>query len=163
MSDEVKDPTEFLEHYGVKGMKWGVRRKRSRSSGGSDSNDSQSPQQKAVADQAAKFKRRAAFGLGVAAVGTAATMYHLGKSGNMPAKEIAVDKHLRKAAQLRQSIGSAKAPKPKTKMKFSDSGDLAAMKAKAASAVKEANAMLREQDDKLGIPFPEREYLKEWT
>lgn len=28
MEIEVEDPEEFLAHYGVKGMKWGVRRKR---------------------------------------------------------------------------------------------------------------------------------------
>jgi hypothetical protein len=63
---------EYLEHYGVKGMKWGVRKQR----------DDGSPRRKLTPNQ-----KKAIVG-GVVAVGAITAMVVLGKQGKLPVDQI---------------------------------------------------------------------------
>ena len=68
-------PEEMLEHFGIKGQKWGVRRNRT------SSNTPKTPMSR---------KKKVVIGVGVAAVavGVAATAYYLHKNGKHPLSTI---------------------------------------------------------------------------
>ena len=68
---------EALAHFGVKGMRWGVRN--------ASSNTSPSEPKKRMST-----KKKAAIGISVLAVGTAATVAVLAKNGNIPIKDISM-------------------------------------------------------------------------
>lgn len=65
---------EALAHFGVKGMRWGVRNE--------TSSVSKEPKKRL------STKKKVAIGVGVLAVGTAVTLAVLGKHGNLPIKSI---------------------------------------------------------------------------
>lgn len=69
-----------LVHYGVKGMKWGVRRKNRRSMRKElEKNDSSYPLASQVVKRAKKVVKTGAFALGTAAVGSAVTKHFADK------------------------------------------------------------------------------------
>lgn len=73
MNDVNPPLDEILEHHGIKGMKWGVRRQRSGESSGSSSS---------------RKKTAVKVGVGVLAVGgAAAATYVLAKNGHLPAAQ----------------------------------------------------------------------------
>lgn len=72
----------FLAHVGVKGMKWGKRKARDKSS--SNQNGSKSPRQ----PMSRKKKVAIGVGVGVAAVGTAAVLYSLNKNMKLPVSSL---------------------------------------------------------------------------
>ena len=72
MSDISRE--QALAHFGVKGMRWGVRNETTRSS--------TEPKNKM------STKKKVAIGVGVVAVGTAVTLAVLGKHGKLPIKEV---------------------------------------------------------------------------
>jgi hypothetical protein len=179
-----------LEHAGVKGMKWGVRRAqahkqgpiekrvtrqirkageahRERKAEKSEEIANLSPRQLQVRSERAKFLKTYGATVAVAA-GATATYYILAKNGNKSARSesLRVNEHLAKIDRMLKATKDAPIPKPPSKTlsnRFSDASDLAKMKAHAAAAVKEANAQLRARDNELSIPFPDRSYLEEWT
>lgn len=80
---QVMDTDEFLEHFGVKGMKWGVRKER----------DSGSKQPHKVFN-----KRNAAIAGGVLAVGAGVAVAVLAKNGNIPMPEFHTNPQVRNLA-----------------------------------------------------------------
>ena len=68
---------EALAHFGVKGMRWGVRK--------SETSSASSEPKKRMSN-----KKKAAIGVGVLAVGTAVTLAVLGKHGNLPVQHISM-------------------------------------------------------------------------
>ena len=87
------DAEEFLEHYGVKGMKWGVRKK--------NDSSSNSPKKRSKAKTAVK--------VGAVVVGTAAIATVIAKSGSKPASSMRSGPHFAVSGPKGSlSVGSVK-------------------------------------------------------
>jgi hypothetical protein len=81
----IIDEEDYIEHFGVKGMKWGVRKDRGRS--GTARSGQKTP--RFSAEQKVKAKK-VAIGLGVltVAAGTAYLAYSMNRNGNVPIRSI---------------------------------------------------------------------------
>ena len=75
---------QALAHFGVKGMRWGVRNE--------TSSVSREPK------KGISTKKKVAIGVGVLAVGTAVSLAVLGKHGNLPIKDISKSVSLKKSS-----------------------------------------------------------------
>lgn len=92
MQQEFETPQDALEHFGIKGMKWGVRRDRT-SDGNSRSKEEHSIDKKRIIKQVA-------IGAGIltVAAGTAYVGYQLHKNGKLPLSS------LKKAAPAQKKV-----------------------------------------------------------
>jgi gas vesicle protein len=151
IDDEVD---EFLEHFGTKGMKWGVRNQRTTS------------------DEKPKMSAKKKVLIGVAVAGTAAAALIIAKKsgvsvssirgsastirGGREAKRIAARNKAVRASQLAKTTKLVKASlTPKSEMD--------AIIARQQGIIKSANADLASRYNKLDTPFGKRSYLKEWA
>ena len=136
----------ILEHYGTKGMKWGVRKQRS----------PKTPEQIAKS----KARRKTAIKIGAGAVGaaaaTAGVVYAVRASKNR--RSIQKGKEAAEAMLKRQQ--QARADKVKASLAGRDWIDK--FKAEQNNLIKLANADLKAGYERGQTPFPLREYLKEW-
>lgn len=82
-----EDLEDFLAHYGVKGMKWGVRKARAESSSSTSNGDDSKATEKSIRRERAK-KVAIGTGLLVAAAGAAYVGYKLHESGNLPVSNL---------------------------------------------------------------------------
>jgi hypothetical protein len=156
---------DVLEHFGVKGMKWGVRKSRQSSeSDGGDGKSGLSRNKKIVIASAVGV------GVGVAAIAIArsrgVTLSSI-RSGSTTAKGAkAASNALRSAGST--SAKSIPKSRPLTSAERSLVGNHAQhrqmirnLQSNHLRIVQEANAGLRISDNRLQIPFPQRSYLTE--
>lgn len=156
------DADEFIEHFGTKGMRWGVRKSRSSSS------TPLTKQQQATRDQRNKFLKRSAVsaGIGVAVVGALLAGHHIlnlsGGSNSRQVGKIAAGNTLKK-------VGSTSAKGMKTpsaaalKRSAEHQAFLKQFAAKQNVINKAANLDLKGGYERGMVPFPQREYLPKWT
>jgi hypothetical protein len=168
-----EEVSAFLEHYGVPGMKWGVRRARSHKQSSAEKRLNKQLRKAGQAYRGAdeqkkqNVKKAAKIGAGIAiATGAAFVGYQMSKSAGFKASDLtAFEGHMRSAAKHRQQFmsgPSSTVPKAAAK-KFTAEGakTIAQMKAHHAESIRQANAELKRGYDSLQTPFPLREYLQE--
>lgn len=170
-------PDDVLEHFGVKGMRWGVRNQRSSSSGKSG-----------VKKKNASKKKRAAQiavvgGIAVAGVILAhrggvrinslsrapQTLSGLSTKGSQKITRDALRSQNvmrkvveRSAAQRIGNIPGVGATPRRPRVTKSAANDISALRSSIASSIRGANAELRSRDNDLNIPIHQRQYLTEW-
>lgn len=166
----TEDSTEdFLEHYGVKGMKWGVRRARNHKQSRAEKSLNRQLRKAGNAYRSAPDSRKenakkvAKIGAGIAAAAGAAYVGHkIATGGSVKASSLtSFEGHMRKAAQHRQAFFKAPVPKAKSPVKFTPEGakSIAALKAKMKETNRLANESLKAGYEKSQTPLPLREYL----
>ena len=96
---DVDEVEEFLAHYGVKGMKWGVRR--SKTGGSESSGEKRSPEEKAARRATAK-KVAIGTGLLIAAAGAAYAANSMSKNGSLPISSL--NRKAPKAAEAKELV-----------------------------------------------------------
>lgn len=148
--DEAVDA--FLAHYGVKGMKWGVRKERDGSSGSGT--------------HKVFNKKNAAIAGGVLAIGGAITVGVLAKNGQIPMNAIQSNPQVKAAAMagakfLANSAKSAKKSAPAAastarKAASKSSASAAAAQARRASQQIEWNARVKDLDNLIASAHAEQ-------
>ena len=100
--EDIPEVEDFLAHFGVKGMKWGVRRDKSR--GSESSREKRSPEEKAALRAKAK---KVAIGTGVlvAAAGAAYVANSMSKKGSLPISSL--NRKPPKAAEVKKLVDKA--------------------------------------------------------
>lgn len=130
----VSDP-EVIEHYGVKGMRWGVRKRR-------ESGSTSSGREKVKTAAKASAAVLIAAGAGYAA-------YSVNKNANL------------KVSQIRSSSPKALKVGSETARRIAQQRMTFYQTAKAHNeSVKLADAQLKEWNNKFNVPIPERSYLR---
>lgn len=148
----------FLEHFGTRGMKWGVRKPKS----------ARTESQKSHAARNKKLKV-AGGALGVAAaaiVGGLLAKKFLNSDGNQSMRAIKASpiyssadrrNHVHQVLQRNAKVNVA------TIRRSSDrSPSVQALNASVSRLIREANQDLRNRDNDLNTPFSQRSYLPEW-
>lgn len=160
----LQEDVEFLEHFGVKGMRWGVRKERD--SSGSDG----SSEKKGLSN-----KQKAAVIAGSAVLVAAGALFVASKmrnSGNSsfgnPLQQAMINRGkqwaaVRKTEAKRVSdIRSGNAAR-KVGVSESHAAFVKAFKEKQTLLNRAANADLRAKDNELNVPIHLRSYLPDWT
>lgn len=135
---------DVLEHFGVRGMRWGVRNQRSSGEGNS------SKKKRAV---------KIAVGAGVVIAGAAFATLMIRKHGSTSIKTLASRDN---AARVGAGFMAASKIASRPRITKSASADIAKMRAEIAASIKAANSQLKETDNRLNIPIYQREYINEW-
>lgn len=147
---------DYVEHFGTKGMKWGVRKKSS--SGG---------EKKGMSD---KTKKRVKIGVGAAVVvGAAAAAIILSRNsgrsvGSLNSSTKNVGKGVAKEVLRNRVRVAARPHNPRRPVMNADAQKwIKEFSAKQTVLNRDANADLRTRDNALNIPFANRSYLRDWN
>lgn len=175
MTFETAD--DVLEHFGVKGMKWGVR-KQSDSSSGRKGSSKQKTSKKKRAIQVAAVTGAVVASVIVAHHAGVRLSSIRGGSTKLPSGLYRGDSsNIAKSALRAQNIMSRVVaregrtrvsdiprtpPIPRPRVTQSAAGDIARMRSEIASSIRAANTQLRDNDNRLNIPIHARTYLTEW-
>ena len=166
MTFETAD--DVLEHFGVKGMKWGVRKQRttSSSSGGSKKEGMSAKKKRAI--QVAVVGGALVAGVLLAHQGRT----RLSSTGSAASRGSSVAGRILSSRGRTSARNVSSAPKITAAQRRQIAQIRAGRRQAAATAatirndmarlVREANADLRARDNAIGIPFSERSYLTEW-
>ena len=138
----MTDADEFLEHYGVKGMRWGKRKSKS-----SNSKDGSRSDKKPRNYLGTTKADRIALGVGIAAMGAAYIMGSRAMRSGMTVKEMT------QTGQKTIQIGSSVA-----KTIAAQRRDMSDITAKLAETNRLADAQLRDWNNKFDVPVPQRSY-----
>jgi hypothetical protein len=155
------DIYDYMEHHGVKGMHWGVRKQRT--SGSTEKVEGTS-----------KKKRAAQIAVIAGVVIAGGIIAH--KAGvRVPSiRGPSTSSGSAKSADILKKVGQEKFSaipmppiggfsRPRVRQTTSASGDIKALRASIATSIKLANADLRARDNKNNVPFAMRSYIPEWT
>ena len=168
----IIEESDYLEHFGVRGMRWGVRKKRDASG---EQSSSKKVKQPLTPEQ---IQRRVNIGLAVAGgaifVGKVVLASRANKRiASRGVRDLKGDQaRSDMITKLIQGVGKTKVkdvrPPPGAKKKMGGMSDetkkfIADFTAKQNHIIRDANGGLKAADDALQIPFPLREYLDEWT
>ena len=167
INDEVD---EFLEHFGKKGMKWGVRNQPKTST----SAKSKEPKRKLTTGQKRALTVAvvggAAIAAGVLAHRSGVRMSSVSQSAQAlrVGKTQSQDILRRMGSERFSAIPMPPAPRaapsrPRSQSTSRSNNDISAMRSSIASLVRDANADLRKRDNDLNVPFSQRTYLTEWN
>ena len=147
----MADIQEFVAHYGVKGQRWGVRKRRSTASDRSPSSPSQRH------DKAKKV----AIALGVAGVGTVAALAILKASGNTRLSAAKASSAAGK--RVVNSVGNRTVASMATSRSSRPASPaVAKLLAEMKVSVKEANEGLKGMYESNMVPLHMREYMPDW-
>lgn len=141
MSFETAD--DVLEHFGVRGMRWGVRKTKT-----------------AIKKTGRLIRKNPERTIQiVSGAAFVATLLLSARGGNITTRSLSS-----RANAPRVTVGARVAPKMASRSRItkSSSGDIAKMRSEIASSIKAANKELRETDNRLNIPIFQRSYISEW-
>ena len=173
MTFETAD--DVLEHFGVKGMRWGVRKERSSGSGSSGGKEKTSKKKRAI--QVAAVAGAIAAGV-IIAHHSGVRVSSLRGSSSLPSglapgnrssiaksalrSQNIMSKLIAKEGRTRASSIPHVPAMPRRRITRSAAGDIAKMRAEIADSIRAANSELRANDNRLNIPIHARSYLTEW-
>ena len=161
----------YLKHFGVKGMHWGVRKIRSNAK----SNEPSSGIRRTIEEHPVAAVRVAKV---TAIAGTAIAAGIIAHRSGVRLPDIrsspSISSGSAKSADILRNVGQQRFSaipmppiggfaKPRVRQTTSASGDIKAMRSSIATLIKAANSDLRANDNRLNIPFAQRSYIPEWN